>query len=161
MSPDPSIHPAVESIAFLLGTWSGPGRGEYPTIEPFEYLETITFDHVGKPFLSYSQRTKAASDGRPLHAESGYWRVPIPGRIEVILAHPTGIAELQTGTFDGRTFALRSATIARTDTAKEVTAVERTFLWTSDNPEVLSYTVAMAAVGRPLTHHLAAELTRQ
>lgn len=153
----PPVHPEIAPLAVLVGTWSGRGRGEYPTIEPFEYEETATFSHVGKPFLAYSQRTVDASDRRPLHAETGYWRMPAPGRIELVLAHPTGVTEVDEGSFDGSAIRLASTGVTLTKSAKEVVALERELSIDGDR---LRYVVRMAAVGHPVTHHLAAELHR-
>jgi hypothetical protein len=52
---------------------------------------------------------------------------------------------------------LASTATARTATAKEVTRLRRVF---ELREGVLAYTLAMAAVGQPLVHHLAAELHR-
>lgn len=157
MSPGPQLHPAIQALSPLLGTWVGQGHGQYPTIEPFDYDETVVFGHVGKPFLSYTQRTKAADDGRPLHAETGYLRSPGPGLIELVVAHPTGIVEVQAGTLEGPTIRLESTTVAATASAKLVTSVRREITFDEDN---LTYRVAMAAVGLPLTHHLTGHLRR-
>ena len=87
----------------------------------------------------------------------GYWRMPAPGRVELVVAHPTGVVEVDEGTFDGRLLTLRSTSVAGTGSAKVVTAIERDF---ELDAEALHYTLRMAAVGVPLTHHLEAELHR-
>jgi hypothetical protein len=159
----PDLHADVAVLAPLLGSWAGQGGGEYPTIQPFGYLEEVTFSHIGKPFLIYGQRTKASDDGRPLHAETGYVRVPSPGRIEWVLAHPTGIAEIQEGTLtvSGTTIEmeLSATSIGLTASAKDVTALSRSIRVDGDGDE-LTYTLGMGAVGQPLQHHLGATLRR-
>jgi hypothetical protein len=152
------VHPDVEPIAFLLGTWRGEGEGAYPTIESFRYGEEVRFWEVGKPFLAYTQRTWALDDSRPLHAEAGYWRPQAGGRLEVVLAHPTGLAEVAEGTVTGGLIDLTATSISRTATAKEVTALTRRFEFIA--PDRLRYAVGMAAVGEKLQAHLAAELRR-
>src|SRR5687767_12292910 len=153
------MHPDVEPLAFLIGTWRGEGRGVYPTIESFDYGEEVRFAAVpGKPFLSYQQRTWALDDQRPLHAETGYWRPKPDGRLEVVLAHPTGISEIEEGRVDGGVIDLTATSIGLTATAKEVTGLTRRFELVGD--DVLHYEVQLAAAGQPLQGHLTANLKR-
>lgn len=158
----PDLHPALSTLAPLLGTWAGSGAGEYPTIPSFGYLEEVTFGHLGKPFLNYAQRTRATDDGRPLHSETGYLRVPSPGRVELVLAHPTGITEIQEGsltiTGDVVELELTATSIGLTSSAKDVSALSRSVRINGDQ---LMYTLQLGAVGQPLQHHLAATLHRK
>ena len=155
------LHPDLTVLAPLLGTWQGPGEGEYPTIDSFGYLESVTFGHVGKPFLSYQQKTRDSVTGLPMHAETGYWRVPSRGRLEIVLAQPTGFAEVYEGTIaavnDALIMDVKSTSIGSTTSAKDVSRTERTFELEGDE---LRYTFRMAAVGQPLQHHLSATLHR-
>jgi nitrobindin-like protein len=156
------LHSGVAALAPLLGSWAGAGAGEYPTIEAFGYSEEVTFGHVGKPFLTYGQRTRAADDGRPLHAETGYLRVPAAGRVELLLAHPTGVTEISEGSLsvEGTVLEMELSTtsVGLSSSAKNVTALGRSFRVDGD---VLTYTLRLGAVGQPLQHHLAATLHRK
>jgi THAP4-like, heme-binding beta-barrel domain len=153
----PELHPQVVPLAFLLGTWRGKGAGEYPTIESFGYLEEISFVHVGKPWLLYTQRTRHATEDRPLHGETGYFRPVGDGGIEVVMAYPTGHVEIGAGAVEGSTVVVDTSTIAATPTAKRVDRVTRRITVDGD---VMHYQLAMAAVGLPLTPHLTATLHR-
>ncbi len=161
----PDLPTGVTALAPLLGTWIGRGTGEYPTIEPFGYLEEVTFAHTGKPFLVYTQRTRS-EDGQPMHAECGYLRSPAAGRAELVIAQPTGVTEIDEGTISTGTgtdtgtalrIELRSTSIGLSSTAKVVAAVHRSF---HINGDELTYRLDMSAVGQPMSHHLAATLHR-
>lgn len=156
------LHPDLEALAPLLGVWSGRGSGNYPTIEPFDYFEEVVFSHVGKPFLVYEQKTKSVTDGKPLHAETGYFRVPKPGELELVLAHPNGITEIEVGTYSVTggviDLTLTSSTIGLAPTAKVVSSLGRSLRVDGDE---LSYSLQMGAVGQPLQNHLAALLHRK
>ena len=156
------LHPSCDIVAFLLGTWRGKGDGHYPTIDSFEYLEEVTFGHVGKPFLTYTQKTRNAKTDEPLHAEAGYLRVVGDAQVELVLVQPSGIVEMHHGTVDGSTITFVLDSVQVTSTAKSVTDVSRTLEVTSqpDGTAVLTYDLEMAAVGEPMTHHLHAELAR-
>lgn len=161
MTPD--LHPDLATLRGLLGTWRGRGHGAYPTIADFDYLEQVTFAHVGKPFLAYTQRTRDAVTDQPLHAEAGYLRPGgQAGTAELVIAQPTGITEVHAGTLevdDGRVVAdLRCDAPGLTPTARRVTSVRRRLLLDAD---VLVYDLWMGHADTPETHHLAAILHRQ
>ncbi|MDQ3931365.1 MAG: FABP family protein [Actinomycetota bacterium] len=153
----PELHPHLEELSAFLGIWEGTGEGHYPTISSFKYLERVTFDHVGKPFLAYGQRTKTVDDSHPLHAESGFLRPHGVGWAEFLIAQPTGIVEVYEGPFDGQVLDIRARTIGLSGSAKRVHSLRRRFELDGD---LLRYDLWMAHADTPETHHLHAELRR-
>lgn len=152
------LPPESAQLEPLIGTWKGQGHGDYPTIESFDYLEEVSFSTIPtKPFLVYTQKTRHAETGAPLHTEAGYVRSVAPGRVELTIAQPTGIVEVHSGTIEDGVFAFVSDRVVTTPTAVDVSACTRTITVTAD---VLSYVFAMEAVGEPLTKHLTARLGR-
>jgi THAP4-like, heme-binding beta-barrel domain len=149
--------PELESLAGFIGTWRGEGRGSYPTVADFDYREEVTLRALGRPFLIYEQRTWSLDDGRPLHAEAGYWRPKPDGRIEILVAQATGLVEVDEGTLEDGRIRVASRAVVSATTGPDVTSVERDLRVTGDE---LRYELRMAAVGQPLLLHLAAALRR-
>jgi hypothetical protein len=150
----PDDHP----FADLAGTWSGEGAGSYPTIQPFGYREELVIEPVpGRPVAHWRSRTRDAATGEPRHAESGFLRSVGDGQVELVVAHSFGIVEVGTGTFTGDRLETESRQLVGAPTAKQVDVVSRRCRFDGDT---LTYEVAMAAVGEPLTHHLRATLQR-
>ena len=152
-----TLHKAVQPLAFLLRTWRVEGKGEYPNIVDFTYGEEVTFWHVGRPWIGYSQLTWSLADGTPMHTESGFWRPQGDDGVEIVLAHALGIAEVQEGAVAGTHIEVSSKALAPTSSAKPVKQLVRTFDVIAD---VLTYEVKMAYDDVPLQHHLGAELHR-
>jgi len=155
------MHPDLEPLAFLLGRWEGAGVGGYPTIDSFRFGQEISFTHDGRPFLIYHSRTWLLDDDgeliRPAGMEMGFWR-PQPERaVEVLISHPTGIAEIYLGEVVFHKIELRTDIVARTTTSKEVTAGHRLYGLVDGD---LAYAYDMAAEGHPLQAHLSAQLKR-
>ncbi len=142
----------------LIGTWKGQGHGDYPTIEAFDYFEEVTVSTIPtKPFLVYTQKTRHAETGAPLHTEAGYIRSAGPGQVELTIAQPTGIVEVHTGSYNEGVYSFVSDQVVTTPTAVDVSACTRTL---TINGDALSYVFAMEAVGEPMTKHLTATLRR-
>lgn len=158
------VPPQVAPLAAMVGAWEGSGEGHYPTIDSFRYTERIELTAVpGKALLSYRSLTWAADDGRSLHGESGWLRLVDAENVELVVAQGPGLVELDSGLIDSAPdgtsleLMLSSTLVAGTATAKDVTATERRYRVDGDD---LTYDLAMAAAGQPLTHHLSARLRR-
>ena len=99
------LHPDLNPLAWLVGTWRGKGRGDYPGIESFEFNHEVVFNHDGRDFLNYFSRSWILNaDGeivKPGPSEVGFWRIKPNNILEVLISHSTGITEGWVGHFDG------------------------------------------------------------
>jgi hypothetical protein len=164
--PDPLV-----PLSWLIGTWVGVGVVGYPTHEDLQYGQELTFATDGRPFLSYWSRTwlldEAGERVRPLATEAGFWRPRPDNKVELLLAHPTGYAEVWVGevtvtgivdaVITGARVELSTDVVARTESAKEYTGGTRLYGLVEGD---LLYRYDMAAVGQPLSAHLSARLKK-
>ena len=156
-----TTHDALSPIAWLIGTWWGFGVGGYPTIGSFNYEQELAFSHDGRPFLAYESKTWLVDDDgnriRPAARETGWWRPQPDRKLEVLLAHPTGIVEVYVGEHAFHKIDLATDVVARTETAKDVKGSKRLY---GKVEEDLAYAIDLAAEGQPLQSHLSARLRR-
>ena len=153
-----------QDVLYLLaGEWSGTGRGEFPTIEPFEYLETLSFSGDQRPFLHYEQKAKRRNAGQtdylPSHWESGFVRLLPNGDVELVNAQAGGRLERLTGSLEwieaGLSLRLRSTAFLNDSRMVETS---RTITVEGDH---MHYTQTMHTTGVPgPAHHVEARLNR-
>lgn len=164
----PDLHPDVAPLAWLLGTWHGNGKGEYPTIDAFDFEQDVVFAHDTRPFLHYFSRTWVTDETgerlRPGAMETGFLRPAGPApegsdgiAVELVLAHNTGYAEIWFGVADGPRITLATDVVARTQSAKEYTAGQRMYGLVEGS---LMYAYDMAAEGQEMQSHLWGKLAR-
>jgi len=100
-----STQPTISSQVFdlLVGTWSGEGRGYFPTVNSFDYRETLVFTRRDEKTLAYEQRTQKCYDGQTewleSHWENGFSRILENGELELVSAQ-IGRSEVLIGSIE-------------------------------------------------------------
>ncbi len=157
-----SRHPDVAAIvAELVGTWTGTGSGQYPTIESFRYRETTEIvERDDHPALRFEQRAyRLTADGEVVsHWETGLLRLSSDGSARLHDAQG-GRSETMAGHWrrDGRAWliSLTSTGYAGDD---RVVASTREF---RVRPAELEYEMRMETTAtRRMSLHLSATLSK-
>ncbi|WP_203568724.1 FABP family protein [Aestuariimicrobium ganziense] len=139
------------------GTWRGRGDGEYPTIDDFAWTEELVIAPVpGRPLALWTSRTRDEVSGDPRHSETGYLR-RTPSGVQLVLAHAFGATEIAEGSGDEHRIDLVAGPLPSVPGGKPIDGVERHYEREGDQ---IRYTLAMAAVGVEMSHHLGAVLRR-
>lgn len=155
------LHSELMPLAWLLGAWHGNGRSEYPGTDPFSFEQDIAFTHDSREFLHYFSQTWITNEEGerigPGHLETGFLRSVGDSKVELLLAHPTGYAEIWYGEIDGARLTLATDVVARTVTAEDYTAGQRMYGLVEGS---LMYAIDIAANGHPMQSQLWGKLNR-
>lgn len=162
------LHPRLLPLAWMVGRWEGVGMVEHPAMPVHRFHQILEIAQDGRPFLTYSSRTWTLDDASRDRAaetlETGYLRVapseeeaPRHVTVEMVVAHPTGVVEVYTGTGGEGKVELATDVVARTASGPDYTAGKRliglvngAFMWAYD----------IAGYGHPLTSYSSAHLER-
>jgi len=159
MRPDPDVRAMVSA---LVGLWTGEGEGQYPTIEPFGYRETLRVakrsDH---PAVHYEQRTwRETPDGETAsHWETGLLRPSSTGEVRLLNAQG-GRSEVMEGTWERKngTWIILLESIGYAGDERVVRSMRNLRF----DGKTLDYTMHMETTAtNQMSLHLEASLTRQ
>ncbi|XP_062572208.1 peroxynitrite isomerase THAP4-like [Saccostrea cucullata] len=153
---DVPLHDAVKPLQWLLGKWKGEGKGIYPTIEDFNYIEDLEFYHVGQPMLQFSFSSVNKATNKPLHREAGFLRIkPGTNQVAFISSHNNGVSEMAEGTVGSQCITVESHTLGRMSFGKDpkTKKLKRTINLDGDTLHQILY---METDVTPLTEHLRA-----
>ncbi|WP_022917071.1 FABP family protein [Ruania albidiflava] len=182
------LPPEVYPLAWLVGTWRGPGFIDYPGIGERPVLVEAHFSSDGGPYLLYTATTWELTNppaslegdidvaslqaGQVWTSESGYWRVPPPAEdapttpddqparteLEVLLAEPSGHVSVYLGVAQGPRIQLATDLIARTATGAEMTAAQRMYGLVHSE---LMWATDLAAFGHEMQSYSSGRMQRQ
>ena len=98
------VEVTLQKLAPLIGEWIGRGKGGYPTLDGFDYAETLRVHHdPGDTYFTYEQRTELITpDGRPIrksHWEAGVIRPMQDGSVQLTCVQSSGRVEILRGRF--------------------------------------------------------------
>lgn len=144
-------------FALLEGTWEGEGCRQYPTINSFDYRETLSFTRRDEKSLAYDHRTQKCFDGQTeylvSHWENGFIRILENNELELVNTQSSGRTEVLVGSIQTFNTVIRIHFVSRALTNNSrVVSSARTFELEGD---ILRYGMEMQTteVNR-LTHHL-------
>jgi hypothetical protein len=155
------LHPDLNPLAWLVGSWSGKGHGEYPGIESFQFAQEVTFAHDGRNFLTYFSRSWIIDENNEIiqtaSSETGFWRVKPDNQLEVLISHSIGLAEGWVGRFDGAKIQLAMDRAYAAPSAKAIEGGQRLYGLVDGE---LFYAYDMAFNGHKLQAHIWSTLPR-
>lgn len=115
------LNPQLMALAWMVGRWEGTCKGQWPDQGEFEYAAQLDFSHNGGPYLYYVGQLFEVDDqgnvGATTFMESGFWRPQADASLEIVMAHPAGIAEVWIGNIQGAKIEVHTDAVARTDTS--------------------------------------------
>lgn len=144
-------------FALLEGTWSGEGRGGFPTISSFDYRETLIFTRRDEKSMAYDQRTQKRYDGQTeylvSHWENGFIRILENDELELVDTQSSGRSEVLVGTIETLDTLIRIHFVSKAPTSDlRVVSSARTFELEGDT---LRYEMEMQTTEvNQLTPHL-------
>lgn len=153
-----------EELRVLVGSWRGAGRGQFPTIDAFRYLEETAFsENEGEMVLHFEQKSWLLDeDGgivKPLHWESGFFIPAENGQIDILNAQNSRRVEVLRGEsgFENGSWFLKTRSVLHGYDPR-MAETTRDFEVSGDS---LRYRICMATdkVGE-IQPHLEAELKR-
>jgi hypothetical protein len=126
-----NLHPDLMPLAWLVGTWRGKGKCEYPGIEGFAFAQEVSFNHDGQNYLNYFSRTWQIDENneivKPHDAEVGFWRVRDKDVLEVSLSHNEGSNQGWLGIIRGPKIQLAMDKAYQSPTIKAIDAGSRLY----------------------------------
>ena len=142
-------------FTLLEGTWKGKGRGQFPTVNSFDYRETLTFTRRDEKTLAYEQRAQKRYDGQSewleSHWENGFIRILENSELELTSAQ-IGRTEVLVGSIEsmGNLFRIHFVSKTITNDPRMVSSARRFEL----EGDILRYQMEMhtTAVDQSVKH---------